>query len=59
MKTEGYIDSAYLIYLIRMELPNFPLNLKVQLGEEEKDNQQTLAHIHVANYGPSEVINFL
>lgn len=42
-----------------MELPHFPLNLKIQLGEEENDNQQTLAHIHVANYGPSEVLTFL
>lgn len=42
-----------------MELPNFPLNLKVQLGDEEKENQQTLVHIHIANYGPSEVITFL
>ncbi len=38
-----------------MELPNFPLNLKVQLGEEDKENQQTLGHIHIANYGASEV----
>jgi hypothetical protein len=40
-----------------MELPNFPLNLKVQLGEEDKENQQTLGHIHIANYGSTEVFH--